>query len=229
MSAAMRLTVAVVLLVLTFAGPAPAGWRPPVAGPVMRGFTVGANPFAGGQHRGVDLLAAPGAPVRAPCGGEVVVAGRVGSSGRVVTLLCGRWRVSQLSLGTVAVRRGAVVRAGTRIGTVAPSHEHAGLHFGVRRDGSRFGYVDPLGFLGASRPTPPVAIGRRGPPSRRRSRPFRPSPRRLAPGPAPAPSAAVAPWPAWAGLALVLGGVGVRWRGVGWLRRVRARTSTAAG
>ena len=66
----------------------------PVTGPVARAFHVGENPFAGGQHRGVDLVARPGSVVRAPCRGRVVVAGRVGASGGVVTVLCGRWRVT---------------------------------------------------------------------------------------------------------------------------------------
>src|SRR5687768_4845019 len=61
-------------------------WVAPVQGGVTRPFAVGANPFAGGQHRGADFAAAPGAAVRAACGGPVVVAGRVGASGRLVTI-----------------------------------------------------------------------------------------------------------------------------------------------
>ena len=194
----------------------------PVPGPVARGFDVGGDPFAGGLHRGVDLLASPGAVVRAPCGGPVVVAGRVGTSGRVVTLLCRGWRVTVMPLGDVAVRRGAVVRAGARVGTVARSPAHAGLHLGVRRDGVRFGYVDPLRFL-AARPRVPPAGPRAAP--RRRSPPPVATPAVRA---VRAPVAGLAPWPAWAGLALVLAGAGVRWRFrlAGLLRR---RTSTAAG
>jgi hypothetical protein len=192
----------------------------PVGGPVARGFSVGADPFEGGRHRGVDLVAAPGAVVRAPCGGSVVVAGRVGASGRVVTVLCRGWRVTVMPLAAVAVRRGAVVRAGTRVGTVARSAAHAGLHLGVRRDGVRFGYVDPLRFL-APRSSAPFVAPRA--PARRRPPPVAAPAVRV-----PAPVAGLAPWPAWAGLALVLAGAGVRWRWrVAGLRR--RRTSTAAG
>jgi hypothetical protein len=194
----------------------------PLAGPVTRTFDVGPNPYAGGHHRGIDLGAPPGATVRAPCGGRVVVAGRVGSSGGVVTVLCRRWRVSVMPLATITIRGGGTIRPRARLGTVARSSGHAGLHLGVRRDGVRFGYADPLRFLAPptsapfvappGRPTPP----RRAPP---RAAPF-------APSHAPAPD--VAPWPAFAGLGLVLLGVGVRWH-----LRVRAawrrRTSTAAG
>src|SRR3954454_14356167 len=133
----MRLT-ALVFVFLLCAAPARAGWRAPVDGAVTRAFDRGPNPFAGGQHRGVDLAAAPGATVRAPCRGRVVVAGRVGSSGRVVTVLCGRWRVTVMPLATVAVRRGGVVGAGARVGTLNRSAAHSVVHLGVRPDGARF-------------------------------------------------------------------------------------------
>src|SRR6185312_1685484 len=145
--AAMRVSVVsalclTVVVFLTSPAAAAAGWRSPVAGPVGRAFDLGSNPYAGGHHRGVDLLAPPGSPVRAACAGRVVVAGRVGLSGGVVTVRCGPWRVSVMPLATVFVRRGAMVAAGTRLGTLARSRAHAGLHLGVRRDGTRFGYVD---------------------------------------------------------------------------------------
>jgi hypothetical protein len=164
--AATRLTVIATLaalLVLVSAGTAAgAGWRPPVPGAVVRGFDLGANPFEGGRHRGADFAAGPGAPVRAPCAGRVVVARRVGSSGRVVTIRCGPWRVSHMPLTTMAVRPGQSLRRGALLGTAAASREHAGLHLGVRREGVRFGYVDPLRFLGKD-VHPPLAGGRRRP------------------------------------------------------------------
>jgi hypothetical protein len=196
----------------------------PLGGPVARGFDVGENPFEGGRHRGVDLAASPGAVVRAPCRGKVVVAGRVGSSGGVVTVLCGRWRVSVMPLASVAVRRGADVRPHARLGVLARSPAHAGLHLGVRRDGVRFGYVDPLRFLAPPSSAPFVAPPGRAPPPRRAPPPA--AAPRFVPGRVPVPG--VAPWPAWTGLALVLAGAGLRWRvRVAALRR--RRPSTAAG
>jgi hypothetical protein len=209
------------LVVLVVVTPARAAWRPPVHGSVTRGFDPGRSPYEGGHHRGVDLAAPPGSVARAPCSGRVVVAGRVGASGRVVTLLCGRWRVTQMPLATVAVHGGSVATRGAAIGTVARSRAHAGLHLGVRRDGVPFGYVDPLRFLRGKRPDAPTLIGRRGPrpPAGRRWPLSRDSnPRSVAKpvraGPSLVRGGDLAPWPAWAGLALVLAGAGVRWRGV---------------
>jgi hypothetical protein len=246
-----------------------AGWRLPVSGPVARGFDLGANPYEGGHHRGVDLRAAVGSVVRAPCTGRVVVAGRVGSSGGVVTVLCGRWRATVLPLSTILVHRGKQVSTRTRVGTLARSLAHRGLHLGVRRDGARFGYVDPMRFFEArptgptplgraprGRPTPPAAPAPVGPVAARpRAAPHGlvarhglAAPHRLAaphglvarhglagphrlaaphglaaPGGVATPTH-LAPWPAWAGLALVLAGLGFDCR-----RRRRAREERRLG
>jgi Peptidase family M23 len=223
------------------AAPAVAAWRSPVPGAaVTRVFDLGSNPFEGGRHRGVDLAARHGDAVRAPCAGLVVVAGRVGTSGQVVTVRCGPWRVSHMPLARVAVRVGEAVGRGSPIGTAAPSRAHAGLHLGVRREGHRFGYVDPLRFLESVRHPPPLVPGppRLGPAPRARAPVLRrtefrsgPAGSKLAPtadsNPAPEPASypGAAPWPAWLGLALVLGGLGVRWRGAARGRRTPVRES----
>ena len=178
-AAVLALAVAAVTaLVVVAAEPADAGWRPPVGGEVVRPFDLGADPFEAGRHRGADLAAAPGAAVRAPCHGAVAVAGRVGTSGRVVTLRCGRWRVSHMPLATLAVRAGQVVGRGDRLGTAASSRDHAGLHLGLRREGDRFGYVDPQRFLETRREPPLPLTGTRRPPNAPRPvRPLGPAPR----------------------------------------------------
>jgi hypothetical protein len=140
--------------------------------------------------------------------------------------------VSHMPLTAIAVRRGAVVRRGDLVGRAAVSPAHRGVHLGVRREGVRFGYVDPLRFLVPDR-RPPLIGGRR-PRPRTRVRPPR-----LGPAPRPAPRAPAvtrepvpagldsarpatsstrtargpAPWPVWAGLALFLTGVVMRRRG----------------
>jgi peptidase M23-like protein len=240
MSRPVRLAVALGLVLLArAASPPPAtasgvAWARPVPGDVARAFAYdAAQPFTRGQHRGVDLAAAPGAPVRAACAGRVVTA----RAGQVVTLRCGPWRVTHLPIAGVRVRAGARVAAGARIGTLGRSREHRGLHVGVRRAGDPFGYVDPLTFLPRSRPrlAPPLAAPtgrprhRLAPPPRApatgrvpRRLPVpahRAAPRAAAPGVRVLPPQALAPWPAWVGLALVLCGA----LGGGLRRRARAR------
>ncbi len=219
------LWLALALLVAAPGSAAAADWIRPVDGRVVRPFAYGPDPFARGEHRGVDLAAPPGTRVRAACGGAVVFAGRVPRYGRVVSVRCGRWRVSYAPLGSVAVRRGAIVAPGAVLG--AAGRGHGGLHIGVRREGRRFGYVDPAARFGVEprRPAPLGPVPRlRGPwlppprlPTPAPRSPATPRP----PAPAPWPSAprlpapvltqrtgvpvpGVAPWPAWAGLALVL-------------------------
>jgi Peptidase family M23 len=242
-----RLVLAFALtgIALVAARPALAGsWVRPVAGAVTRPFAMHGSPYARGQHRGADFTAPPGTPVRAPCTGRVAVAGQIGTSGGVVTVACGPWRVSVLPVARIDVRRRARVRAGDPVGTAGASALHAGLHLGVRRAGRRFGYVDPLHFLTAGRrPSPPV-----GPPARGIDR-RRPSRVPAAPAPAPAslkaPVAAsdrghaVLPWPAWVGVGLLLTGTSGeivrrrqrrrRGRLVVGSRRARTRASPARG
>ena len=206
-------------------------------GPPTRLFDLGGDPFTRGQHRGVDLDAAPGERVRSACGGRVVFAGRVAGAG-TVSVRCGRWRVSYAPLERIAVRAGArwsgsalgrVGRVRSRTeggrfagarGTTPPSQrsgrtDHAGLHLGVRREGRRFGYVDPLRFLAtAARAPPPVVAARAAP--RRSARAPVPRPSR--------PSPTLAPWPVWLGLALLMTGLA----GAGTLRFPLRKTGGAA-
>ena len=172
---------------------------PPVPGDVARGFAYAGDPFAAGHHRGVDLRAAPGAPVRAACSGRVTFAGRAGAG--AVALRCGRFSVTHLPLRP-AVRAGQRVAQGAPLGTVARSRGHTGLHLGVREASDPLGYVDPAPLLRVpprhAPPAGPRATARRTTP-----------PPRAAPAPshaARAGSSPVAPWPAWAGLALLLAG-----------------------
>lgn len=223
--------VAALLAALTLAPAAGAAtWARPVPGAVARPFAYGPDPFARGLHRGVDLAAPVGAAVRAACAGTVVAAGW-----NVVTVRCGRWRVTHLPLAHVAVRVGARVHAGARIGRLGRAGGHRGLHLGVRRAGDRFGYVDPLRFLPTGGSTPPSpGVPRRGP----RVPPVGTTPA-AAPlagaSPADAPSVGAPhapasvgpalPLPAWLGLALLaLGGTGgIRLR----IRRRRAAAPAA--
>ena len=176
-------------------------WLRPVPGEVARAFDYDSrSPFTAGDHRGADLEAPPGAPVRAACGGRVLHAGAIAGSEEVVSVRCGTRRVSYLPLARLAVQAGERIRAGARIGTLAPGH--GGLHLGVRREGDPFGYKDPEPLLAA--PSAPFTAA--PPPPRSAPRPpraGRQAPQQLAPR---APQPSPAPWPVWAGLAAVLAG-----------------------
>ncbi|MBL1068367.1 murein hydrolase activator EnvC [Streptomyces sp. 7-21] len=121
------------------------GGRPLVA----RGFEAPAAPWAAG-HRGVDLAAARGAPVRAVAAGTVVFAGEVAGRGVVSVELPGTGepplRVTYEPV-LPQVTEGERVRAGQRLGTLGPDAYHCPvpcLHLGLRRGE---GYHDPLSLL----------------------------------------------------------------------------------
>ena len=211
------------------AGPA---WRWPVRGEVVERFAVAGDPYARGQHRGIDVAAPRGAAVRAACAGRVRFAGRVAAFGRAVSVACGGLVVSYGHLGSIATRRGAAVAAGERIGTVgtsgAPSSPTPHLHLGARRAGEPHGYVDPLRFLPTTRPTSPPAL----PTSRGPGRPgplTRPSPAGVPapltrPSPAGAPVPLTRPSPVGGGFpVVVLAGLALVGASVPGLALVRAR------
>ncbi|MFL5826074.1 MAG: M23 family metallopeptidase [Thermoleophilaceae bacterium] len=164
---------------------ADAGWVWPVRGDVITPYRNGDDPYAGGQHRGIDIAAAVGTDVVAAAEGVVSFAGVAGSSGVVVSIATadGRFDTSYLHLSSVSVRKGDRVAAGDRIGAVGTSGKRSAeqphLHFGVRAAGSDHDYRDPLTLLP---PRPPAAP----------AEPERPVPV-AAPVPVVAPPAASAP------------------------------------
>jgi hypothetical protein len=137
-------------------------WTWPVDGPVLRPFSFDrAHPYAGGQHRGIDIGAAPGTPVVAPTDGVVSFAGTVPGGGKTVSIqVPSGFTATLVHLGSFGVLRGAVVQEGTVVGTVGPSGELQGdepyVYFGVRVTGDAQGYVDPLSLLPARVVAAPV-------------------------------------------------------------------------
>ncbi|TQS41748.1 peptidoglycan DD-metalloendopeptidase family protein [Cryptosporangium phraense] len=135
------------------AGPVPSGgWRAPVGGPlrVVRPFDAPDLPYGAG-HRGVDLVAAPGAAVVAAGSGVVLFAGPVGGRGVVsVTHPDGR----RTTYGPVrpTVRAGQHVAVGEPVGRLEPGHPGcpvpACLHWGLIGPS---GYLDPLTLLSPGR------------------------------------------------------------------------------
>lgn len=124
----------------------------------VRGFTS--------EHRGIDLSAAKGTPIRAIQGGTVGWAGYSGDTkqgngaspnaptftyggGNVVNVAIGNgFTESYAHMDTVLVKPGQIVRPGDVIGTVGSTGLATGnhLHFAVWSDATKQ-FVDPLPFL----------------------------------------------------------------------------------
>jgi hypothetical protein len=113
---------------------------------VLRPFVAPTHRYGPG-HRGVDLAAAPGAPVLAAAAGVVVFAGPLAGRGVVSVQHPDGLRTTYEPV-TAAVRSGATVGRGGVVGTLGAGHPGCPtgcLHWGVRRD--RTTYVDPLRLL----------------------------------------------------------------------------------
>lgn len=128
----------------------PVGVRPPV----LRGWEPPATPYGPG-HRGVDLAAASGSPVRAVAAGRVAFAGRVAGRGVVTVELAGTGLRTTYEPVSPSVEKGTEVAAGDVVGVVAATGAHCGaaacVHWGLLRGGT---YLNPLFLL------PPWLLGR---------------------------------------------------------------------
>ena len=125
----------------TVAAPSRSGALRPVPGAVERRFDPPASPYGAG-HRGVDLRATPGTPVRAALGGTVTFAGTVVGRGWVTVNHGGGLDTTYGALAPRLVRAGQLVSAGQLLGFIARGASH--LDWGARLDGT---YVDPLTLL----------------------------------------------------------------------------------
>lgn len=154
-----------------------AQWTWPLDGspPVARDYDPPAERYGTG-HRGVDLGAAPGAPVLAAGEGRVSYAGLLAGRG-VVVVVHGDLRTTYEPV-TAAVSVGQQVAAGQPLGTLAAGHAGcplpACLHWGLRRGED---YLDPLSLVD---PGPPRLLPLLEPPGAASL------PVPLAPAPAPA-------------------------------------------
>ncbi|MET9774954.1 M23 family metallopeptidase [Streptomyces sp. NPDC006367] len=122
----------------------PVGSRPAV----LRGWEPPASPYGPG-HRGVDLAAPAGTPVRAVAAGRVSFAGRVAGRGVVSLELSGTGEPplrTTYEPVTASVEKGEEIAAGEVLGTVGASGSHCTgcLHWGLLRGDV---YLDPLSLL----------------------------------------------------------------------------------
>jgi murein DD-endopeptidase MepM/ murein hydrolase activator NlpD len=115
----------------------------PVGGRVLRPFDPPATPYGRG-HRGVDLAALPGEPVRAARAGTVTFAGRVAGVSWV-TVAHADGLATTYGGFVPSVQAGDHVGLGARLGMAG---DRARLDWGARRDGR---YIDPLLLLGGWR------------------------------------------------------------------------------
>ncbi|MFH8570734.1 M23 family metallopeptidase [Streptomyces sp. NPDC017993] len=123
----------------------PAGLRPTV----VRGWEPPPSPWAAG-HRGVDLSASAGVPVRAAAPGNVTFAGTVAGRG-VLTIELPRSGHPPLRTTyepvRATVRKGTRVRAGQAVAVLQRGPFHCRgpcLHWGLRRGKD---YLNPLSLL----------------------------------------------------------------------------------
>ncbi|WP_336115003.1 murein hydrolase activator EnvC family protein [Streptomyces sp. PTD9-10] len=120
----------------------PVGVRPLV----LRGWEPPATVYGPG-HRGVDLAAPPGAPVRAVAPGRVTFAGRVAGRGVVSVQLAGTDLRTTYEPVSPLVRKGDTVGTAEVVGTVEATGSHCSgtcVHWGLLRDET---YLDPLSLL----------------------------------------------------------------------------------
>jgi hypothetical protein len=178
--------------------PSASAWTWPVDGPVLRPFVFGNDPYAAGQHRGIDIGASPGAAVLAPASGQVTFAGSVPSYGKTVTIhSADGYAVTLLHLGALGVSRSASVDEGQPIAQVATvgdaEHAEPYVYLGIRRWTDELGYVDPLLFLPPRTSAPAPAVATPVPPVAAPAPPVAaPAPTPAGPGPAAAAAAPVA-------------------------------------
>jgi len=130
---------------LSVASPAATGtgtapcWAPPVDAPVTDPFRAPQCEWCPG-NRGIEYGPTAGQVVSAVAAGSVVFAGTVVGTRYVVVAHDDGLRATYGRLRTVAVRKGATIRAGQRIGTTGTA-----FYFGLRRGDA---IVDPTPLLG---------------------------------------------------------------------------------
>ncbi|MFF4359697.1 M23 family metallopeptidase [Streptomyces sp. NPDC001604] len=120
----------------------PVGTRPTV----LRGWEPPATVYGRG-HRGVDLAAPAGSPVRAVAAGRVSFAGRVAGRGVISVQLTATNLRTTYEPVTASVQKGDEVTPGEVVGTVEPGSGHCTVtcvHWGLLRGDT---YLNPLSLL----------------------------------------------------------------------------------
>ncbi len=111
----------------------------PLRGTITSGYGRRSNPFVGSRrqyHRGIDIGARMGTPIRAARDGVVIMSRRMGGYGNCIFIRHSNGYVSVYAHNMVnKVREGDVVKRGALIGKVGRTGSATGphLHFEIRR------------------------------------------------------------------------------------------------
>ncbi len=121
----------------------------PASGLMTDGYGRRRDPFTGRRafHKGLDVSARRGTPVRAPADGVVVFAGRNGGLGKTVKISHGFGFTTVYGhLDSMAVEPGDEVHRGDELGALGNSGRSTGphLHYEVHVDGKA---VNPLYYM----------------------------------------------------------------------------------
>src|SRR5437870_3447057 len=148
----MRRAVLVALAVAALLPASAQAWSWPVGGRVLRPFVYGDDPYAAGQHRGIDVAGDLGADVSAPASGIVSFAGTVPKGGKTLSIrTADGYTVSLQHLGAIRVRKGDAIGEGASVASVGSSGEpdwpEPYVYLSIRVTADEQGYVDPLTFL----------------------------------------------------------------------------------
>jgi murein DD-endopeptidase MepM/ murein hydrolase activator NlpD len=122
----------------------------PVQGWFSHGFGWRKDPMTGKRafHRGMDIVADAGTPIRAPADGVITRTARVADYGKMVDMSHGFGYSTRYGhMSEILVRNGQRVRRGDVIGRIGSTGRSTGphLHYEVFRDGRR---VNPWKYLG---------------------------------------------------------------------------------
>ena len=119
-----------------------------------RPFVAEDDPYAGGQHRGIDIAALTPADVKAPATGVVSFAGQLPHEGLCLTIRTpDGFSITLVHLGSIGMPPGTAIEEGEVVGTIGPSGDpewvEPYVHLGIRLTAEPHGYVDPLSLLPA--------------------------------------------------------------------------------
>jgi len=122
----------------------------PIEGRITSSFGIRSNPFFGEKresHKGLDISARHGSPVRCTADGKVVFAGYKGDYGKLVIISHGGdYETLYGHLSEILVKEGQEVKANTFIGKVGSTGRSSGphLHYEIHKNDKK---INPKTFI----------------------------------------------------------------------------------